>query len=170
MPPRRASSGFTLVELIVVVLIIGILAALGVAQYGKSLEVAKADDAFAFAMSIAAANKMFALDHNGTYLTGNLSGCSPGGASDNDCAAGSGKMCNLMYCGYLARQDLSSKSYTFCAGGSADCGGSCDDNMASCAMRKSGPGAPYQSWGYTMSKTGVVTALSSDPENKPPTQ
>ena len=165
---KNRSPGFTLIELLVVVLIIGILATMGVGQYAKSVETAKADDAFAFTQSIAAANRMFALDHNGTYLKGSLSDATcPTGASGN--CSNETNACGLMWCGYMARQDLAPKPYTFCAGAaSTDCGTTCDAAKVACSKRKTGAPEPYINWGYTVTNQGVSAALDSG--NQPSVQ
>ncbi|MBI4348707.1 MAG: type II secretion system protein [Elusimicrobia bacterium] len=165
---KRRPTGFTLIELLVVCLIIGILATMGLSQYAKSVETAKADDAFAFTQSIAAANRMYALDHGGRYLTGTLTVADcPTGAAD-DCRTNT-SACSLMWCGYLARQDLMPKPYTFCAGDAAtECGAACDATMVACSLRKSPASTPYSTWGYTVTRQGVSTA--SDPSNMPAVQ
>lgn len=162
---KRRLTGFTLIELIVVVLIVAILATMGLSQYSKAVETAKADDAFAFTQSIAAANRMFALDHGGRYLSGGLSdaGCATGGAAV-DCKTET-NACALMWCGYLARQDLTPKPYTFCSGGSTTCGAGCDANTVGCALRKTGAASPYNTWGYTVTNQGVTSV--TDPTNMP---
>ncbi len=154
---KNRSSGFTLIELLVVCLIIGILATLGVGQYSKSVETAKADDAFAFTQSIAAANRMFALDHGGVAVFGSLSDATcPTGSSAN--CGNETNACGLMWCGYLARQDLSRKPYTFCAGNEVTtCGTTCVAGMVACSKHKAGASEPYNSWGYTVSNQGVTT-------------
>jgi prepilin-type N-terminal cleavage/methylation domain-containing protein len=55
----RSRKGFTLVELAVVIVIIGVLAAFGVPQFLKSVERSKAAEAFAYLSDVRAAQERF---------------------------------------------------------------------------------------------------------------
>ena len=59
--------GFTLVELIVVVIIIGILATIAVPQYMKAVERSRGGKARSALTQIAKAEKMYAAENNGLY-------------------------------------------------------------------------------------------------------
>jgi type IV pilus assembly protein PilA len=61
--------GFTLVELAVVIVIIGVLAAFGVPQFLKSVERSKAAEAFNYLSAVRASQERF-LAKNGIYYTG----------------------------------------------------------------------------------------------------
>jgi prepilin-type N-terminal cleavage/methylation domain-containing protein len=61
-------SGFTLVELAVVIVIIGVLAAFGVPRFIKSVERSKAAEAFEYLSGIRTAQERY-LAQNGTYAT-----------------------------------------------------------------------------------------------------
>ena len=79
-------SGFTLIELMVVILIIGILAAIGYPQYLKTVETSKANDSVALVTMAGNANRMYAVDHNGGYLSGTITNaCDPPSSA---CGAG----------------------------------------------------------------------------------
>lgn len=157
--------GYTLIELIVVILIVGILAAYGMPQYLRSIEVGKADDAVSMVNMVGTINKMFALDHANQYATGQF----PAGGScgARACpAAPPYTACDLVFCKYLADQDFGVKAYNIFA---------CDENVVgACAgfgaggftagvRRKAGAAAPYSTWGFTITAPGVITAYGTTP-------
>ncbi|MBI3288115.1 MAG: prepilin-type N-terminal cleavage/methylation domain-containing protein, partial [Elusimicrobia bacterium] len=112
-----ARAGFTLIELVVVVTIIGALAAFGIPQYLNTVETNKAEDAAALVNAIGSSNKLFSLDHANEYTYGPfvVSGanrCVPGGACPT---APPYNNCALIYCKYLPDQDFLSKAYLFSA-------------------------------------------------------
>jgi type IV pilus assembly protein PilA len=65
---RQVRKGFTLVELAVVIVIIGVLAAFGVPRFLKSVERSKAAEAFAYLSAVRASQERFHAQ-NGTYAT-----------------------------------------------------------------------------------------------------
>ena len=174
-PNRR---GFTLIELVVTMLIIGVLTAFAIPQYIKTVESGKADDAVAIMNMIGTTNKMFALDHNGYYTYGAFpsgagASCSSqcGGAAACPTVAvvaAQSAACMLVCCKYLADQNWGDKPYTYSAcdatGGSG--GTLCGAGLVSSSKRLATAYAPYNAWGYTMSVAGVISASGSAP---PPT-
>jgi prepilin-type N-terminal cleavage/methylation domain-containing protein len=64
----RTCKGFTLVELAVVIVIIGVLAAFGVPRFLRSVERSKAAEAFAYLSAVQSAQERY-LAQNGTYAT-----------------------------------------------------------------------------------------------------
>ena len=66
---QRSRTGFTLVELAVVIVIIGVLAAFGVPQFLKSVERSKAAEAFNYLAAMRASQERF-LAKNGYYFAG----------------------------------------------------------------------------------------------------
>jgi prepilin-type N-terminal cleavage/methylation domain-containing protein len=65
-PVVKKRSGFTLVELAVVIVIIGVLAAFGVPRFLKSVERSKAAEAFAYLSAVRAAQERYQA-RQGTY-------------------------------------------------------------------------------------------------------
>ncbi len=64
----KARKGFTLVELAVVIVIIGVLAAFGVPRFLKSVERSKASEAFAFLSAVRSSQERY-LAQYGQYCT-----------------------------------------------------------------------------------------------------
>jgi type IV pilus assembly protein PilE len=157
--------GYTLIELVVTILIIGVLTSISVPQYMKTVETGKADDAVSTMNMVGTTNRMFALDHGGCYATGAF----PAGAgatctaSGVACPAGPWSpcpvtaACALVACKYLADQDWGDKPYTYTA-----LNGSIGANNVASATRNGGS-APYSTWGYTMAVSGQITATNGAP-------
>jgi len=155
--------GFTLIELLVVVLIIGILASVAVPSYLKSVETTKADDAVALVNMIGTTNKMFALDHSNSYVTGSFPASANTGCGAGTCpTSGFTNACALVWCKYLSDQNFGSKPYTFwaCDPSLGACGSSGGNNATAGAKRKSGT---YAAWGYAQNASGVITNYGSAP-------
>ena len=64
MPVR---AGFTLIELMVVIVIIGVLAALGIPNYMNMLSYSKEADVVSTAHTVQLAAETYAIDHDGQY-------------------------------------------------------------------------------------------------------
>lgn len=166
----KRRSGFTLIELMVVVLIIGVLVAFAIPQYVKSMEASKADDAAAIVKMIGTANRMFYLDR-GKYTTGQLNNfpLSPDcGAAACDTSRSEG--CQLIACKYLANLDWASKPYDFFAANVSEnpnfvaSATRCtvnSDNRKGCTQS-----APYKGYGYTIDANGKMLSAGGAP--KPP--
>jgi type IV pilus assembly protein PilA len=77
----RNRKGFTLVELAVVIVIIGVLAAFGVPQFLKSVERSKASEAFNYLSAVRSAQERY-LAKNGIYWGGSIDGTTGAMTSD----------------------------------------------------------------------------------------
>jgi prepilin-type N-terminal cleavage/methylation domain-containing protein len=108
--------GFTLIELIVVVLIIGILASMGMPYYFKTVETSKATDAVAIGHLLGNANRMYLID-NPPPAPG-ISGQVTNGCNGVACTAASGA-CKLIACSYVATPRTISSSATAARGEAA---------------------------------------------------
>lgn len=169
---RNNRKGYTLIELVVVVLIIGILASFGIPQYLKTVETSKADDAVSTMNMIGTTNKMFALDHQGNYVYGAFTAAC--GSAACPTVPPFTNACALVWCKYLADQDWATRPYEYGACNGAAAGG-CNTgsfsvgagNQVSAAHRKAAASSPYNTWGYGMATTGVITAYGTTPA--PPT-
>lgn len=75
MRAPRGPGGFTLLEVLVVTLILGILAAIAVFQYSKVTERSRASEALAFLADLDASQSRY-LQRSGTYFTGSLTAAS----------------------------------------------------------------------------------------------
>jgi prepilin-type N-terminal cleavage/methylation domain-containing protein len=174
--------GYTLMELVITTLVIGILASFAIPAYLKSIETSKYDDAVGLVNQIGMTNRMFALDHSGYYVEGAFtgSGCSCTSTSCTTMLAAflnasgqvnatvnySGSACPLVCCNYLGDQNWAGKPYNFFAcdpvlGGG---GGACQTTAVSDAQRVAsgtyGTGiSPYTGWGAWMNTSGVITGI-----------
>lgn len=182
-PPVR-EDGFTLIEVLVVVFIVAILAFVALPQYSRTVEHSKAEDALTTLQLMAAAHRMYAIDHGGAYL---------GAAGETNpiadsCTVDTAKCgdpsvtgaCKLLACGYLSPQNWAGKAYSFYVIPNAEDGTStCNSlqaNAIACAKRKTGssPGTdatPYKDWGYVVDIRTKATALpvgQSYPDAAPP--
>jgi prepilin-type N-terminal cleavage/methylation domain-containing protein len=162
----RVANGFTLIELVIVVLIMGILAAVAVPSYMRSMENSKADDALSMLAMIGATNRMFGLDHSGSYATGSFPTSGACGSAACPTSGPYNDPCALVWCGYLADTDWGSKPYQFAGAGNATAtaactiSGSAGTNVVACAKRKSGD---YAVWWYAINKFGVYEKESTAP-------
>jgi type IV pilus assembly protein PilA len=89
----KSRKGFTLVELAVVIVIIGVLAAFGVPQFLKSVERSKAAESFNYLSALRSAQERY-LAKNGIYWGGTISGTSA--ALTNDANQGTGETLDIV--------------------------------------------------------------------------
>jgi prepilin-type N-terminal cleavage/methylation domain-containing protein len=142
---KKRLDGFTLIEVLVVVLIIGILATISITYYAGSVEDEKLDSAAAQVQAIASAENMYALANNGSY-----SGDTSVAITNNSCLITANSACPTSNSGgipnsgnLLAAQNWANFAYDF-YGGSSSC--------LSWATRKTSgePGgtssSPYTGW------------------------
>lgn len=155
-------AGFTLIELMVVVLIMGILASMSIPYYYKTVETSKATDSVSLGHLLGNANRMYKLDNPGAAnaISGRISNSCNGAA----CTGASGA-CRLVACSYVAQQDWDAASYDYyvCDGSS---GGPCCGNFnaergVSCTQRKAGASSPYSGWGYRFYDSGRCAEIGS---------
>lgn len=182
MRPLQSRRGYTLIELVVTILIIGVLSSFAIPQYLRTVEGGKADDAVATMNMIGTTNKMFALDHGGFYVDGpfpsgvNQSCASvyPNCTGAATCPAGAlagpqATACILVCCKYLADQSWGDKPYSFSACDATGGGGGngCAAGKVAATVRLPSAYPPYSTWGYTMSASGIITANNAS--TPPPT-
>jgi prepilin-type N-terminal cleavage/methylation domain-containing protein len=128
---RKIRKGFTLVELAVVIVIIGVLAAFGVPRFLKSVERSKSAEAFAYLSAVRASQERF-LAQNSTY-TSDLSSL------------------DIMY---------STPKYFTVGSIQAGSTGSLQ-NSWSLTMTRSGPSAGYGAYTVTFTEEGFDTTNST---------
>lgn len=161
---KSNSSGFTLIELVVVVLIMGILASISIPYYYKTIETSKATDSVAIGHLLANANRMYRLDSPGTPVSGQITNT----CNNYTCAnVPATSACKLIACNYVAKQDWAQSAYNFyvCNGGSGGpcCGNSGSSLGVSCTRRGAGAASDYAGWGYRFYDNGACTPLSTAP-------
>ncbi len=149
---RSIKKGFTLVELLVVVIILGVLTSMGVPYYIKTVESSKAMDAVAVAHMVGAATQMMVLDNPTVpYNAGVLTNLCNAGA----CPAGAGarSACDLVRCNYISRHNWDSLAFLIrsCNPNTGAGGGSCAMGRTAHAQRRSGT---YASWSYYFTTAG----------------
>lgn len=144
---KSIRKGFTLIELVVVVLIMGILASMSMPYYYKTIETSKATDSLALGQMYAAAYRMFQVDNPNTSLNGTIDyNCNSGNCSPGDFSG-----CRLIRCNYVAKQDSANASYTYSA------------NNNGISVRRVPTSSPYDAWGYDFNLTGGCSPQGGAP-------
>ena len=129
--PRKLQTGFTLVELIIVVAIISILASIAIPAYNGYVETSKRSDAQASLMALAIAQEKYRAS-NPTYTTviGELNGVSSASES-----------------GYYALAVTAASGATFTATATPDGWTDSNGNCSPMSINQDGPTGTLSCWG-----------------------
>ncbi|OGS14148.1 MAG: hypothetical protein A2234_10680 [Elusimicrobia bacterium RIFOXYA2_FULL_58_8] len=150
---RKQSNGFTLIELIVVVTIMGILAAVGIPKYNLTVESARAADAVGMVQIVANAQRTCVIDNPDNPFT---TACLIGAISSSHV---------LVQSKYLVDNDWNRMNYAYyTCDGAGGGGGCCGDNAIACGQRTAGS---YNGWGYRINQSGACSVLTATPATPP---
>ena len=129
--PRKLQTGFTLVELIIVVAIISILASIAIPAYNGYIETSKRSDAQASLMALAIAQEKYRAT-NPTYTTviGDLNGVSSASES-----------------GYYTLAVTAASGATFTATATPDDWTDSNGNCSPMSINQDGPTGTLSCWG-----------------------
>ena len=129
--PRKLQTGFTLVELIIVVAIISILASIAIPAYNGYIETSKRSDAQASLMALAIAQEKYRAT-NPTYTTviGDLNGVSSASES-----------------GYYTLAVTAASGATFTATATPDGWTDSNGNCSPMSINQDGPTGTLSCWG-----------------------
>ncbi|MBI4370556.1 MAG: prepilin-type N-terminal cleavage/methylation domain-containing protein [Elusimicrobia bacterium] len=163
LEPGTSSKGFTLTEVMVVIVIIGILAVIGVPQYTKTVETSKSDEAQSLLQLVYSANKMYMINNcpssQDCYRVGTIN-CGTGAdtgddlTDDTSCADSDPQK-------YTQNYNDPVRSYIYYAANSGSA-----STYVVCAKRTNGasPGtdaSPYKNWRYKITTDGVLCGYPS---------
>lgn len=90
----RDAKGFTLLELLVVLVIVGVLATLGVSQYGRTVERSRQAEAISMLGAMRGAQLRFAAENNGNYANTTIANLDIEFLDSNNDGIGEGKFFN----------------------------------------------------------------------------
>ncbi|MBI4063836.1 MAG: type II secretion system protein [Elusimicrobia bacterium] len=140
-------------------IIMGVLAMIAVPRYTKTIEVSRAEEAVALLNLVHSANKMYVL--NTCPSTGQNCYCTGGDdalrqvASCDDPVTGGSQ--NLVALGYIPDYNNPQRPYCYLGANNGSAG-----TYSACIRRRTGPGSPYENWGYAMSSNGQVCYFDDD--------
>ncbi|MDQ7774317.1 MAG: prepilin-type N-terminal cleavage/methylation domain-containing protein [Elusimicrobiales bacterium] len=151
---RSIRKGFTLIELMVVVIILGVLTSMGVPYYLKTVESAKAMDAVAVTHMVGVASQMMVMDNPTASYSGGLLTNTCNLPSRTCPSSGPRTACDLVSCNYISRQDWDGLAYSIraCNPNTGAGGTGCSAGRTAYADRREGK---YTSWAYYFTTSGI---------------
>jgi hypothetical protein len=158
-------------QLVTTMGIVGTLAVAIVFYIKHGREAGIAESAAIMATDIARANKLYAMEHNGTYTNGKM----VNKCNTQSCPSFDGPLdpCNLVACRYLTQSQWEDTPYIAAAGDPTK-SEPCPSGSLSCVIRKTPKNCPfcngateeepYTGWGYAVGPNGSPTPQGEAPE------